>query len=72
MFRITLTEENKEVFEEAQRIRFLVCAFTNPQMFPFDREMSIPEAERRAAISQLESMFEDLMSQDGKDKNYTV
>lgn len=64
MFRITLTEENREMFEEAQRIRFLVCAFTNPQLFPFDREINVPEAERRAAISQLESMFEELMSQD--------
>ena len=68
-FRITLTEENREIFEEAQRIRFLVCAFSNPQIFFFDPEINIPEAERRAAISQLESMFEDLMSQDC---DYTV
>lgn len=58
--RITLTPENKETFEEIQRVVYSIAVFTNPQLFPYDPIAQMPEVERQAVLVELKGMLEEL------------
>ena len=51
-----------EIWEEVNTLSYLIAVFKNPHLFPFDISIQVPEAERLAAIKELEDRFAELIS----------
>jgi hypothetical protein len=51
-----------EIYDEVNELAQLISIYKNPQLFPFDINVQVPEAERFSIIRTLEDRFMELVS----------